>query len=267
MCGRMRASHPPAASESNLSALDEVRTFVDASMAAALAIILGNLRLLEMPNGGSISFAALPLLVLALTRGTRVTAYAALCAGLGHAMLGGTIIHPIQLLLDYGAASMALALAGIARGASVMRQRVAIAIASLAQLACFTVSGAWFFLHSLSAGAIQVSAAYNAVTVIPELVIACVLAPRLVEVWCRADPIEAMRLGLLRVDPGRAAAPRARRTLAVRSVAPAPANPASAPRPSSRPAPRFELPRMRLVSSETNPSASQSSPLRRGCAR
>lgn len=141
-------------------------------MAVAASIALGNLRVLELPNGGSVSFAALPILMLALHRGVRSSYLAALAAGLGHALLGGIIVHPVQLVLDYGIAPSALALAGLARMRGRHARAAAIAIAHMLQLLCFSISGVIFFGSQVANTNVWwFSVGYNAATVLPELII------------------------------------------------------------------------------------------------
>lgn len=180
----------------------DVAQLTEAAMAVALSIALGNLRLLHLPNGGSIEFGMVPLLLLATVRGFRPAFAAGWCAGLGHALLGGTVVHPIQYLLDYGLAFAVLAAASLARGRSPNRLRLAVALACAAQYGVFVVSGAVFF--AAYAGASDpwaYSLGYNAITSAPEAVLTMWALPIVVRAWARANPVEGLELGLV-VMPG-----------------------------------------------------------------
>lgn len=88
---------------------------VEAALTIALAAVLGMLKLVEMPQGGSVSLGMLPIIVFALRRG--------LGWGVGVGVLYGALdvlispfppVHPIQFALDYPVAWAAVGLAGIA---------------------------------------------------------------------------------------------------------------------------------------------------------
>lgn len=177
-------------------------------MAVALSVLLGNLRLLELPNGGSIAFATLPLLALAATRGVRIGLLAGLCAGAAHALAGGTIVHPIQLVLDYVVSYAALAAVALTGRPTRARLAVGTVLAMSLHLAAMVVSGVVFFAPVVGDGAFAYSLGYNAATVVPELVIALWLLPTLVRAMARANPTEAVRRGLVDAPPARSPARR-----------------------------------------------------------
>lgn len=182
----------------------------EASVAVALSVLLGNLRLLELPNGGSIALAALPLLTLAIARGARVGMLAGCCAGLAQALSGGTIIHPAQLGLDYLLAYAALGVAGVAHGRGSARRWLAPAIVlSMAlHLLAMVVSGVIFFSTVAGPAALTYALVYNAATVVPETLLALWLVPPLLRAIARANPADAWRRGLLPVPTVAARAPR-----------------------------------------------------------
>ncbi len=182
----------------------------ESAAAVALSVLLGTLRLVELPSGGSISLAALPLLVLAISRGVRVGVLAGCCAGFAHVLAGATIIHPLQLLLDYVAAYGMLGLAGFARGRGSRRARIApaVTLAMLAQLACAVTSGVVFFAPVAGSAALGYSIAYNAATCVPELMLALWLAPVLLRALARANPADAWRRGLLTAPVAQPRTPR-----------------------------------------------------------
>lgn len=170
----------------------------EAAAAVALSLVLGNVRLLELPNGGSIALATVPLLALASVRGVRVGACTGAAAGIAHALNGGTIVHPAQLGLDYVGAYAALGVAGVASRGIASRLRLAgpILLAMALHLTAMVVSGAIFFAPSGS-GAVAYALAYNAATVLPEAALALWLVPGVAVALARANPADAWRRGLL----------------------------------------------------------------------
>ncbi|MCW2971833.1 MAG: proton-coupled thiamine transporter YuaJ [Thermoleophilia bacterium] len=161
---------------------------MEAATAVALCVLLGNLRLLELPSGGSISLAAVPLLAHAAVRGGRGAVLACWCAGAAHALSGGTIIHPLQLLLDYVVAYGVLATPALFGARTTARRTIGIVIAMLLQLAVTTLSGVLFFSSVAGAAAWRYSLGYNATTALPELVLALVAVPVAIRALQRADP-------------------------------------------------------------------------------
>jgi thiamine transporter len=170
-------------------AIADAVAIAEIATVAGLAIALGNLRLLSMPLGGSISLAFLPLVVFALARGMRPCLIAGAVAGIGHALAGGVIIHPVQGVLDYVAAPMLVSLAALAPGRGRSRAYAGAAIAGLVSLTCYTLSGVVFFADALgNDAALEVALVRNAATVVPETVIVALLAPLALDAWRRATP-------------------------------------------------------------------------------
>jgi thiamine transporter len=167
---------------------DELLQLIEAATAVALCVLLGNLRLLELPSGGSISLAAVPLLAYAALRGGRGAVLAGACAGGAHALAGGTIIHPLQLLLDYGLAYAVLAVPALLGASTRLRLTVGILAAMALQWAVTTLSGVLFFATVAGGAAWRYSALYNATTAIPETLMALAAVPVAIRALQRADP-------------------------------------------------------------------------------
>ncbi len=178
---------------------DSLVHLTEAAAAVALSVLLGNVRLVELPNGGSLALATLPLLALAVTRGPRIGILAGACAGMAHALSGGTIVHPIQLGLDYLLAYAALGVAGVAVGRGTSRARLtpAIILAMSLHLLAMVTSGVVFFSTVAGSAAVEYALVYNALTVVPEALLAIWLVPPLVHAIARANPADAWRRGLL----------------------------------------------------------------------
>ncbi|KAF0208059.1 MAG: proton-coupled thiamine transporter [Actinobacteria bacterium] len=88
--------------------------FVEIALTLALGVVLGSLKIWQMPQGGSISLGMLPVLVLALRRGPLVGVAAGALGGLlGLIVEPPFIVHPVQFILDYPVAFAAVGLAGL----------------------------------------------------------------------------------------------------------------------------------------------------------
>lgn len=94
------------------------------ALTLALAYVLGWFKLWEMPQGGGVSLAMLPLIVLALRRGLPVGLVAGSLYGILDLMHPPIyIVHWVQFFLDYPLAFMAVGLAGAF--APVLRRAIA----------------------------------------------------------------------------------------------------------------------------------------------
>lgn len=93
-----------------------VRLLVQIALIAVLSFVLGNVKVWEMPQGGSISLEMLPIVVFALVEGAGPAVIAGLLAGALGAVLRPEIVHWVQFLLDYPLAYGAVGLAGLFSG-------------------------------------------------------------------------------------------------------------------------------------------------------
>lgn len=93
-----------------------VKSLTIAALMIALSIILGQIKVFQMPQGGSVTlFGLLPIVVLGYLMGTRIGLLGGLGSGLLQLLFGGYVIHPIQLILDYILATCCLGLSGLVR--------------------------------------------------------------------------------------------------------------------------------------------------------
>ena len=84
------------------------------ALLVALSIILNQLVLFRMPQGGSITaFSMVPIALCAYFFGVRKGLMAGMCVGLIDLIFNPYVIHPVQLLLDYPLAFGAIAFGGI----------------------------------------------------------------------------------------------------------------------------------------------------------
>lgn len=129
--------------------LFSTQMIVEAGIMIALSLILGEFKLFEMPQGGSVSFGMLPLIVFAIRWGVLSGMIAgALYGVLSVIIFGGYILGPIQYVLDY---PLAYAFMGIS-GISIMKDKSNltgyipfIVVAYLLKFLCHFLSGMIFF--------------------------------------------------------------------------------------------------------------------------
>ncbi len=92
----------------------DTKSLAISALLVALSIILNQLVVFRMPQGGSITaFSMVPIVLCAYFFGVRKGLMAGMCVGLIDLIFNPYVIHPLQLLLDYPLAFGALALGGI----------------------------------------------------------------------------------------------------------------------------------------------------------
>ncbi len=84
------------------------------ALCIAIAFILSYFRMFKMPQGGSITLASmLPIMVFAYLYGFKKGLVVGFAYGLLQLVQDAWIVHPMQVVLDYGIAFMALACTGL----------------------------------------------------------------------------------------------------------------------------------------------------------
>ena len=123
----------------NAEAADE--TGMTALMIAA-TLVLEQLRIFHMPQGGSVTLGGMvPLILLAYLEGPVVGAVGGCLYGFLNMMQDPFILHPVQVLFDYPLPYMCMGLAGL-----LPAHRIAsTALAFVARFACHFISGVVFF--------------------------------------------------------------------------------------------------------------------------
>ena len=92
----------------------DTKSMAVSALLVALSIILNQLVIFRMPQGGSITaFSMVPIVLCAYFFGVRKGVMAGMCVGLIDLIFNPYVIHPIQLLLDYPLAFGALAFGGL----------------------------------------------------------------------------------------------------------------------------------------------------------
>ena len=123
----------------------DVRALTVSALMIALATVLGQIKLFEMPQGGSVTLLSiLPIAVCGYLLGTRRGVMAGFCVGLINLIFGPYVIHPVQLLLDYPIAFGAVGLAGLTRNSSNGLTKGYI-IGIIGRYICAVMSGVIFF--------------------------------------------------------------------------------------------------------------------------
>ena len=140
----------------------------------ALTVILHNLRLYHMPQGGSITLGGMiPLLLIAFRYGPVVGYLAGFIYGLMNLIQDPYILHPIQVLFDYPLPYMAIGMAGYFKE----RFFLGAIVASCGRFLCHFISGAVFFASYAPPGTSPYwySLVFNATYLVPELCICLVI--------------------------------------------------------------------------------------------
>lgn len=161
----------------------------ESAIMIALATILSLLKLVDLPYGGSITFASmLPILLIAYRHGTAWGLLTGLVHGTMQFILGTSVLSYVTgwasvcavIVLDY---VLAFALIGFGGAFKKMNsQRTALVLGALLagalRYACHVISGAtvWAGLSIPTGDALAYSFVYNATYMIPETVVLCLTA-------------------------------------------------------------------------------------------
>ncbi len=153
-----------------------------AAMCIAIAFVLSCIKLFRMPQGGSVTPAAmLPLILFTIACGP-VQGLAVGCAfGLLQLIEDPYVIHPIQLLVDYPLAYGAMILCCLAKlipqSKSYFRLPTAVILAYFARLVMAVISGVVFFAEYAGDQNVFVySFTYNLSYLLPEMIIAVIIS-------------------------------------------------------------------------------------------
>lgn len=118
------------------------RMMTQIALAVAIASVLDMMVLFRMPQGGSVTIAAMvPIYLIAFAYGPQVGLFTGFLFGLINLLLGAYIMHPIQTLLDYPVPFMMIGLAG----AFPRHMNIGIISANLLRFVSHVLSGVIFF--------------------------------------------------------------------------------------------------------------------------
>lgn len=91
----------------------DLKILLVSSILIALSIVLSQITLFRMPQGGSITaFSMLPVVICGYLYGPRIGVMSGICVGLLNLVISPFIIHPLQLFFDYPFAFGALGFSG-----------------------------------------------------------------------------------------------------------------------------------------------------------
>ena len=171
---------------------------INVALMLALTIVLHQLRLFHMPQGGSITLGAMvPLLFLTYRYGAGIGCLAGFLYGMINLMQDAFIVHPLQVLFDYPLPYMALAIAAAVPG----RLSAGAALAFSARFLCHYISGVVFFgsYAPPDMSPYLYSLVFNATYLVPEAVICLVIlrilpVPRLLAAMDQRTPLYGAKL-------------------------------------------------------------------------
>ena len=155
----------------------------------ALATILSLLKLVDLPFGGSITFASmLPIVIIAYRYGTKWGLFTATVHGVMQFILGASVLSYVTgwrsvaavIFFDYVLAFALIGLAGIFKRMKSERSALVLGalLACLTRYACHFISGVtvWRDLSIPGDAAVLYSLVYNATYMIPEAAVLCLAA-------------------------------------------------------------------------------------------
>ena len=147
---------------------------VEGALMVALAFVLSFVRIYSAPYGGTVTLGSMiPILLFALRYGTGPGILAGLVYGFTQIIAEPSIVHPIQVILDYPMAFGLLGLAGVFQDRPVLGASVGIGGRFVSHL----ISGVvWWGLYAPEGTNVFVySVVYNGGYLLPELVISAIV--------------------------------------------------------------------------------------------
>lgn len=141
----------------------QVKTMAYSAMAITIATVLSYVKLLPLPQGGSVTlFSMLFIVLIGYWYGVRQGVLSGIVFGLLQLILQGYAVNPIQIILDYPLAFGLLGLSGLFKnGESGLLK--GLLLGAFARFICHFVSGVVFFAAYTPEGfsPVAYSAAYN----------------------------------------------------------------------------------------------------------
>ncbi|WP_276914368.1 energy-coupled thiamine transporter ThiT [Aneurinibacillus aneurinilyticus] len=160
---------------------EKLLTMLETAIMATLAYALSFIKFGGFwAQGGSISLVMIPIVLLSFRRGVKAGLTAGLIVGLLKLMLGGSIVHPVQVLLDYPLPYAVIGLSGLfaasgaaGKAATMTRAVLGITLAASLRFLCHFSSGIIWFGSFAPEGmhAAWYSFLYNVSYLVPEILI------------------------------------------------------------------------------------------------
>lgn len=199
LCGILFFGHLPTGKEEKMKNAKLIKRLVESALLIALSTVLSTLKLIDMPYGGSVTFASmLPVMLIAYRYGIGYGAVSAGVYAVIQQLLGlenfaylpvPTPVAIIGLIIfDYALAFLAIAIGGIFRGrladgrhtarSQSLELMLGAVLVCVLRYICHTVAGAtvWQELPIPDGAAIIYSISYNATYMIPETLICAMIA-------------------------------------------------------------------------------------------
>ncbi len=167
----------------------DLRRLVELGIAVALTVVLAQVRLFSMPQGGSVTAGSMvPLFYVALRWGAKWGIFAGAAAGVVRSFLSLYYVHPIQYLLDYPLAYAAVGLAGFFPRSPV----VGVIVGGAGRWFAHFLSGIVFFASFAPKGQSPVlySAWYNGSYMLVEVIFSVVLTLLVLRAMERVQPLQ-----------------------------------------------------------------------------
>jgi len=148
----------------------QVKQLAFSAMGVTLAVVTSFIKFASLPYGGSITFFSMFFLCLiGYLYGTRAGVLAGIAYGFVNLILGPTIMHPVQVLLDYPIAFGCLGLTGLFANSKygIIKGYI---LGVFGRYVCHVISGYVFFAMYTPEGMnpIIYSIGYNATYILPE---------------------------------------------------------------------------------------------------
>lgn len=149
---------------------------VMASIMIALSTVLSQVKIFRMAQGGSITAGAMvPIIFFAIIYGLKDGFFAACVYGVIQFMLGGFVLHPASIIMDYVLGYGMMGLAGIFHTPTkdVKRALMGGLLGSFMRFVMLVLSGVfvWGSYAPEGMGVWRYSIGYNASYMIPEIII------------------------------------------------------------------------------------------------
>lgn len=118
------------------------RTITYIAVAVALSTVLKMFKIVELPQGGSITLGSMvPVFLIAFFYGPEAGFLTGFLVGIIDLMISPYILHPVQVLFDYPLPFMALGIAGYFKNKKIL----GVIIAVFVRFICHVISGVVFF--------------------------------------------------------------------------------------------------------------------------
>ena len=156
------------------------KLLAEVAVTVALGTVLSNIKVYQMPFGGSLTLASMvPLFLLSMRRGPYVGVFAGAVHGMVQLALQPYILTPIQVIIDYPLPFACIGLAGFFKKIPLLGVVVGIAGRFLSHF----VSGVvfWYMYTPEGMTAVVYSAVYNGSYLIGELIISAIVVYLLIK--------------------------------------------------------------------------------------